>query len=57
MISQGDIQHHFQPLYTLMDMDLHGIEGLIRSSSQHNPEELFGMARKQNLLYEFDVNY
>lgn len=54
-INEGNIYHHFQPIFSLKDKKRIGYEGLLRSTDFSNPELFFQQAIINNQLYQLDT--
>ncbi|RKJ74452.1 EAL domain-containing protein [Butyricicoccus sp. 1XD8-22] len=48
--------HYFQPIYDIQSLKRIGIEGLLRSETQVNPELMFNNAKKTGQLFELDMH-
>ncbi|WP_176551212.1 EAL domain-containing protein [Bacillus sp. AFS040349] len=54
-INEGNIYHHFQPIFSLKDKKRIGYEGLLRSNDFSNPELFFQQAIINNQLFQLDT--
>lgn len=54
ILSNEDFYHVYQPIYDIQNDVIFGYEGLFRTSSHLNPEDLFLIAKKKERLYELD---
>lgn len=54
-INEGNIYHHFQPIFSLKDKKRIGYEGLLRSNDFTNPELFFQQVIINNQLFQLDT--